>query len=658
MDLLKVVLIYCEFVGLGLILRRYIAVPLYLSPPIIVSIIVILIYFLGFIFSIKSIAIFLHLIGLASFIWVSVPQLKQVLLNKDVGYINKTFMSYFLSGLIILLVFFLLDHKGEFVSWDEFSHWGSVIRTFYEAGSYNVNPNPLYCQDYPPGTALFSYYVLLLLGYTEGHAFFSFSLLLLCYVTPLVIFASRIKVLLGVFISIVLLYLGFALGNGWASVLIDHVLSFGLAGIIIFYYLSHGKFNHLIFIPFMLGALVLFKHVGMNLALFAAVICSLDLIIFKFGTKNNSLSPPKEIFNSVKYFCWFLLLFGFPLLTNLSWKYFVQYNNLISTWGNLSLGLFFKNSLSCCSTPREIEVAGKFFATFFDLGKPYSEPLSIMNYSKDAIARVNWMHLLFHSPNYNVAKVIISLGFWGILGASLFQTSLKTTRYILLNLEFLFCTLLYSGSLLLAYLYGFSDYEAKILTSFQRYHNVFLLAWSIILLYVYAELMNESASKTKQWIVTIIVLGISVWSLYSATPYVKSYVKHGAWPASVQRNEVRNVIEHLNLKTKIPLKAKVYIAWYGSNGWEFWMTKYELLPRMTNVFCFSLGPKLNPDDMYTCQFETKLIRNYDYLFIGKGLQVLKQNYSPYFDNVPDNVDEGLLKIEKRANNISLEYIQQ
>jgi hypothetical protein len=580
-----------------------------------------------------------------------------VTLNKSIECINKTNLAYFLGGLTILLIFFLLDRRGEFIAWDEFSHWGSVIRAFYEAGSYNVSPNPLYCQDYPPGTALFSYYVLLFLGYSEGHAFFSFSLLLLCYLTPLVVFASRVNVLLGAFISILLLYLGFALGNGWASVLIDHVLSFGLAGVIIFYYLSNGKFNNLIFIPFMLAALVLFKHVGLNLAVFAAFVCCIDLIILKLSSESSSANHSKENFTAVRYIFWVLFLFSFPLLTNISWKYFVQYNNLRQTWGNMSLGLFFKNSFSCCSTPREIEVAGKFFATFFDLGKPFTEPESIMGFGREALTRLNWVHLMIKSPDYTVAKVILSLGFWGTLGACLFSTCIKRTRYILLNLEILLCTLLYSGSLLLAYLYGFSDYEAKILTSFQRYHNVFLLAWGIILLYVFVDLFNDTASKTKRWIISATVLCISIWSFYSVTPFVKHFIKHGAWPASAQRTEVRKVIERLSLKAHIPTKAKVYIAWYGSNGWEFWMTKYEFLPRVTNLFCFSLGPKLNQDDMYTCKFEPKIIKNYDYLLVGKGLQVLKQNYHPYFDSVPDKVDEGLMKIDKNANNITLKYIQ-
>ncbi len=404
----------------------------------------------------------------------------------------------------------------------------------------------------------------------------------------------------------------------------------------------------------MLSALVLLKHVGLNLAIFAGIICCIDVVILRYFSKRNS-THFSESFISFKYISWIVVLFIFPLLTSLSWKYFVQVHDLTHTWGNMSLGLFFNKSLSCCTSPREIEVAQHFFTTFFDLINPSFNSTTIIGFGSEAITQVNWLRLMFYSSDFNVARVIISLSLGGILGACFFSTHLKRARFILLNLEITFCTLLYSASLLLVYLYGLSDFEAKILISFQRYHNVFLLAWTLILLYMFVELYRDTSSKNKHLILTLIVLCVSFWSFYSVTSSVKRFLTKGAWPASDQRAEIRKIV--MPLKNYIPPQAKVYITWYGSNGWEFWMAKYEFLPRITNLFCFSLGPKLNQNDMYSCKFEPKIIKDYDFLLVGKGLKVLKKNYPSYFNTVPEDIDDGLLKIEKNKNNISLKFLQ-
>lgn len=654
MTIFKIIILMIEFLGFSLLLNRYAKLPLSIAPPVIVSSIVLVLYLFGFFISLKPLSLVLHISGLLAFIVYFVLEIKNRQSFTSMIQENLKILIIFLAGLFIVLYLFSLNEHGEFRSWDEFSHWGTVIKAMYEANSFILNPNPLYCQDYPPGTALFSYHILSLLGYTEGNAYFSSNLLIMFSVAPIVLYGLSKNIIVGLTALLLVFYLIFALGNGWSSVLIDQILSVALAGSIVSYYLLQEKQRSLFYISIMLAALVLYKHAGASLALFVALVCVMDWMIVRF-TSNQSIMPHwRGVSVSTADVLWLLSLFLLPFLISFSWKHYVVANELRQTWGQLSISNFFIKSLSCCTTPREIDVTGHFFAYFLNLEAQYVKPLSIGGYAVEALGRASLSKLLFNSPGFVVGKVVLVLGSLGLFASFFFPTAQKRLRYVLLNCALIVGALLYSGSLLLAYLYGFSDYEAKILTSFLRYHNVFLLAWALIIIYMVIDLLGEMNRTWKRMLLFVFLAAFSYWSLVSLNEEVSHFRTFGAWSASEQRIEVSKFVN--KVKPLIPQNAKVYIDWYGSNGWEFWMAKYELMPRITNLLCFSLGPKLSPEDLYTCEFQTSELQGYDYLLIGRGLQILNKNYPEFFEGVPVNVDAGLLKVNHTSTGIKFDYV--
>lgn len=683
MEILKIIILTYEFFGFAWAFRRLTNFPLVIAPPAIASIIILILYCADFVIGLKTIAVSIHLIGIVCFMLcllqtiknTSALDYKQSPISTSLSLIPSLYINLILTLLLMVFLYFL-DRGGAFRAWDEFSHWGSVIRLVFEANSFHLQPNPLYCQDYPPGTALFAYYIILLMGYSERNAYFSFSLLLLCYLAPLISAAFNAKLVpyspkkthlanliqfkniaFGLFISILVFYLVVALGNGWASVLIDHVVSVVLGGSIIAYFIAQNNKQTLLFIPIMLCVLVLLKHVGSSLAIFAALVCTLDWFIVRSTTSQTIIPNFKLIKINYLDVLWLIALFLLPLLTSWSWKYYVLHGQLRQTWGAMSLSAFFKNSLSCCTTPREIDVAGHFFATLFSLDKAYNQAGTLGAFFGEALGRLNISKLILMSAELAVGKIMLVLSLLGISASFFFSTAQQRLRFILLNTALTIGFIFYSGSLLLAYLYGFSDYEAKILTSFPRYHYVFLLAWALILVYQMIELLSDVyVKKMQRTLVFLILVLIAIWALYPRTGDVLRYVKHGAWGESEQRTQVKEFVQPL--VNQIPKAAKVYIAWYGSNGWEFWMSKYELLPRITNLDCFSLGPKINAQDLYTCEFKTALVKNYEYFLIGKGLQVLIKNHNSLFSGVPQGIDQGLLKIVNGRNELKLIYISK
>lgn len=656
MAVFEIIILMVEFFGFALILKRFAGIPLAVTPPVIASSIVLLLYILGFFVSLKPISILIHISGLSAFLFFAYLSIKNY--SKSQLNFKKKLPTFAITSsvLFVVIAFYFLNRAGEFRAWDEFSHWGTIIRAIYEANTFVLSPNPLYFQDYVPGTAIFSYHILTLLGFTEGNAYFSFCLLLLCFASPIVGTALNKGIALGGAAFILIFYLVIALGNGWSSVLIDHILSLAFASTIVSYFALQKYARTLIFIPILLSSLVLFKQVGLSLAILAACICSVDWIILRCTQEKNIHPHFKLSLFSYKDITWLLALFLMPVLVSISWKNYVTLHHLQQGWGNVPILEFFKKSMTCCSTPREINVAGNFFSTYFGLDGQYSKGASLGGFLGEALSRINLLKLIFSSANFVVSKVILVLSMLGIVGACFFRFPQSKLRFTLLNIELTVGALLYSASLLLTYLYGFSDYEAGILVSFQRYHNVFLLGWSLILLYMAFELLDDMTTTKRCLLLLVVILAISMWTFASLSGDIISYIKKGAWPASEQRVEVKNFVKQY--ESNIPKDSSVYISWYGSNGWEFWIIKYELLPRMTNVDCFSLGPKLNADDLWTCEFNPSNLGNYKYFLIGKGLRVLHKKYKTVFVGVPPNVDAGLFKINNSNAGLHLIYLPE
>lgn len=652
MDILKIIILMIEFLGFALVLKQFIKIPLSVTPPIIASTIILLLYIIGFLAHLKTASILIHVLGIISFIFILFLKIKDKTLFK-LDLKRNTFIITTLIFIVFLLYF--LNRKGEFRAWDEFSHWGTVIRAIYEANTFIFSPNPLYFQDYPPGTGIFSYHILTLLGYSEGNAFFSYSLLLLCFITPIIGTAINKNIALGIASFIVTFLLVIALGSGWSSVLIDQVLSLTFAGSIISYFVLQRETRTLLFIPVLLSAIVLSKHVGLSMAFLAAGIFFMDWILLHC-TEKQRIIPLKFPTFTVKDIFWLVAIFLIPFMVSWSWKTYVAVYHLKQGWGNMSIQSFAQSSLLCCTTPREIDVAGKFFATYFDLNEPYTHASSLGGFLKEALSRVQLFKLIFFSAHLTISKVILVFAFLGISISFFFRAPQLRLRFAVLNIELFVGTILYSLSLLLTYLYGFSDYEAAILTSFQRYHNVFLLAWALILTYIVIELFNDLTSKRSRLILLFLAAIFSLWTLKSIKHEAKLYIKQGALPATESRVEVQKFLKH-NLPN-IPKNASVYISWYGSNGWEFWMIKYELLPRITNYDCFSQGPKMNQADAWTCEFKPSDLITYNYFLIGNGLNIIRDQYKSIFIGVPSNLNSGLFKIKNDNGSLKLIYIPQ
>ena len=99
----------------------------------------------------------------------------------------KSLLSPGLAIFIFLALFsFLLTRGMQLSSWDEFSHWGTIVKATYlydAVGPYN--PVDLGFRSYPPSLSLFEYFVTKLGGpWLEGNIFWAYQLIIWSLFTP------------------------------------------------------------------------------------------------------------------------------------------------------------------------------------------------------------------------------------------------------------------------------------------------------------------------------------------------------------------------------------------------------------------------------------------------------------------------------------------
>lgn len=657
--MLLVVVLVLEFLGLALLFQRVTGASLAVAPAASAAIVIVVLFFADYLGGLYWASITLHTIGIASMLFCAVAVLR---CNWHVGLRSIAASSGRFAGLLLLATaaavsLYYLNRDGAYKDWDEFSHWGTIIRAIWEKGSFHFDPNPLYFQDYPPGTALFAFHLLTLLGYTEGHAYFAYAFFVALFALPIIAPAFRVGYAAGAVATAIVFLLFFALGFGWSTVLIDHVLGVVFAGTVAMAIQSPGERGNDFAVPPSLAALALVKHAGISLALLAAVIC----VIWRLVPIMRASWPIIDIASTQdsgrRLLIWGLACFSFPLAMAFAWNAHVEVTGATTSIGSRSVVSLMVAARGCCISERETHVARNFFATLFSAPpRQKSEPVSVLGAAKEAVADVDTKRFFLSKRPSSPLKIWLVLFLVGLLLILIQRDPKLRWQTAVCSTLLLVGAIGYSGSLLLYYLYVFSDYEAAILISFTRYQNVYLLAWGLVVTTLWGlstgRLGNGGMGRTLVWLLAL----AGLWNLGAFLPQAREFAKAGAPTMTEERRSIRDWTAQV--VPLVPRNASVFIVWQASNGREFWQAKYELLPRVTNKDCYSLGEPQYDGDVWTCKWNTaaKLgdeLANFDYLAIGRGYQYVANYYGKLFSGGPRDADRALFRIERIDGSIRL-----
>lgn len=229
---------------------------------------------------------------------------------------------------LCFLVFIFIAHYGRLFIWyDEFSHWGTVVKKMTFLDKLGTAPEVfILFEDYPSGTGLFHYFWMKINGgFSEGIAYRSMNLFILALLLPYLKVAKTKTQSLLTCLILFLLPMMFV-SEIYQSMYVDGILGLATAYILFTYFTEGYTRFGLLSISMGLFVLTLMKSSGFALALLCVIVIAVDLVINRKAAKAFIIS--KKIQNSV--------LLALPLIGTLaakiSWKIQMQINGVTGSW--------------------------------------------------------------------------------------------------------------------------------------------------------------------------------------------------------------------------------------------------------------------------------------------------------------------------------------
>ena len=110
--------------------------------------------------------------------------------------LSNYFTSGFLCFLILVVLFFIYDFNRVFSRWDEFSHWGMMLKEMLRTDRFYSEINSVLQahKDYPPILQLYELSWLKFAGeYKESYSIFSLHILIYSMILPVFSFSKKDK---------------------------------------------------------------------------------------------------------------------------------------------------------------------------------------------------------------------------------------------------------------------------------------------------------------------------------------------------------------------------------------------------------------------------------------------------------------------------------
>lgn len=554
--------------------------------------------------------------------------------------------------LIVILLFGVaglahLNYRIGFNQWDEFSHWGTFSKLLYSEGTFHLKAMGLryYFEDYPPGTALFSYFFLQASGYSEPVVYLAHSLILLCGCLPAIGMAMSSSSFRGLLAILACFLFVLVLGQGWSSALIDQIVGVLFGGIVCaFWTMRNSAPARLLALIPPLCFLVLSKQSG---ASFAELVAGLILVDRLWLAYHESGWRAKLVIVSPV-----ILLLALPRLVQASWVWHVNHDDLIKTFSATNTGDAFVKLLGCCHSDREIKTVASFFQAM--AGLPHAMPSPPGNFAGtliDQVMRADMLTAVWYANGPTHLKIVLLFSILTLV-AVLLRSGLARLRLALFGTMFLAVGALYVLSLLVYYLYVFSEYEGRAIASHDRFINTYLLAFGLFAVGVL--LSAPAVNLARRAAVNLaVILVLQLFRTYVPID-LKLYLRNGGPHISQSRSDIRAFLGPILASRD--RHANVYAIWETTSilqvGLEFWMMHYELRPLNTNLFCFSLGPPQYTGDIWSCNKSEEEVSNefadYQMVAVGNGLGVLQKLYPHLFAQAAAGANSGLFETFRDA----------
>lgn len=379
---------------------------------------------------------------------------------------------------IIAIAFFASLHNGmRLLAYDDFSHWGAIVRELLNTGMLpRWSSKMILFRSYPPGSALFIYFMSVMtgLGKSEGFWLFAQSVLYTsCFFTFFCLFSGRRSLVLQCVTPVLLFY--FLSWRGFPyDLYVDSLLyAYGFSSTaILLHSRDKGVSPPLLLISLIMVAIVLIKNSGI---FFVAANLVWYLLFFKTVQIKKTL----------------LLLGGMPFLALLLW--------------NAHLNLVF--------SPEQL-AQSKHAMTIENYVKGYKAKSSedIRNILRKFVASATELE------KYNMILCVLVI----VLCAK----GRSSSPFLLLVAGGAFMYLLYMTGMLLMYIFSMPTGEALRLAGFYRYRNTVLFYLICVGLYSLMVELSRTPLPTlrRRFAWYVLTAGLLLYSINPTTLIRPQYV--------------------------------------------------------------------------------------------------------------------------------------
>lgn len=535
--------------------------------------------------------------------------------NKKFTLLKKNLLTPGLAVFFVAAVVIFLALKGRrLTEWDEFSHWGLVVKNMDVFNAFgNIPEATTHFKGYPPASALFQYFFVKLgRPFTEAYLPRALDLWIIALLLPFLKNLSwknwKDVLLRG---AIAFLVPAIFYSQVYTTIYVDALLGIVFAQIL-YSYFSEKEWSPFSILNVSLGVCILplIKASGAGLAAIALIIIAVDIIVRRkmlFGPLQ--IAQKKEKIKTVALMA--LPVVGF-LFGKQSWALYLKVSQTAEAWNTSTVTL---DNIKTLFTPEIAEYRVKTIETFSD------SFFSVQEIGSWKVSPFLWFAILL---------------ILGILAACLCKDGMEKKRLLFLQGGMTAGFTVYTISLLILYLFTYSEYEAQRVASFHRYIYTYLLGFALVVTFLLLD-CERNASHHKRMIPTLALL-----TVISLAPMkeVANFVLWGQfYNAETQKSRQEyNTSEQLQVSFD-SRQEKVYFVCQNSSGYDYWVVRYNLTPvPVLATPSWSLGPPYSAQDVWTVnisadEWEQTLVDGaYTYVYLYRVDDQFKGQFGSLFEN--------------------------
>lgn len=533
------------------------------------------------------------------------------------------------TGLILFCSFsvlFYIVNRGRLLSnWDEFSHWGLVTKNLFYNNQFAVNSESTTAfKDYPPAISIIQYlFSFFSKSFNEPNLFRANNMLYIALLLPVFTNGRKGSFILSMFVILVptVFY-----SNFFSTIYIDCLLGVLFFYIIYNYYFPiNNTFLHNTNLMLAFAVLSLSKSSGVGLAFIAAIIISIDML---------SKTSKQKMINT-------LYFIGGCFMTILSVKY---------TW-DIYLKIY---KVSITWTTSDFTISNFLNALFS--GEP--------SYRKDVF--YSFINRFFISnevgggfkSSYAMWFVLFIAFTIGLVWIFKDKEKKKSIKIIGLGLSLGF--VVYCFSMLVLYMFAYSEYEARSLASIDRYLATYIVGVLLFFVFVYLRELPKILTFSKSAIYTMVFAIITPLLNLSV---LTSFVSYRNSVTSITQMRA-NYAQIDTLSHKLSKDDRVYIISQADQGLDYWVMRYNLTPVKVQSFIntyngWSIGEgPMYDGDIWTVKFTKEEWSNYlysysDYVYVLKFNNEFKNLYGQLFDDPSAIENNTLYSVVKQEGKVKL-----